>query len=79
MNCLAAWNFCAFPAHWLQRARTDPASGDRVPEFDVVAGPEANNVGATSAGVADFIRHNWNLGALTVFRTQRRFEAGVKN
>ena len=73
VNCLAAWNYCAFPAHWLQRAHTDPASGDRMPELDVVAGPEANNVGATSAGVADFIRHNWNLGALTVFRTQRLF------
>jgi hypothetical protein len=73
VNCLAAWNYCAFPAHWLQRAHTDPASGDLMPEFDVVAGPEANNVGATSAGVADFIRHNEKLGALTVFRTQRLF------
>jgi hypothetical protein len=31
VNCLAAWNYCAFPAHWLQRAHTDPASGDLVP------------------------------------------------
>ena len=77
VNCLAAWNYCAFPAHWLQRAHTDPASGDLLPEFDVVAGPEANNVGATSAGVADFVHHNWNLGALTVFRTQRLFESPV--
>jgi hypothetical protein len=71
VNCLAAWNYCAFPEHWLQRAHTDPASGDLLPEADVVAGPGENNVGETSAGVADFIAHNWKLGALTVFRTQR--------
>lgn len=74
VNCLAAWNYCAFPDHWLQRAHTDPASGDKVPELDVVAGPERNNVGATNADVGDFIAHNWKLGALTVFRTQRIFD-----
>jgi hypothetical protein len=45
-----------------------------VPELDVVAGPGENNVGATTDGVADFIAHNWKLGALTVFRTQRIFD-----
>ena len=74
VNCLAAWNYCAFPSHWLQRAHTDPASGDKVPELDVVAGPGENNVGATTDGVADFIAHNAKLGALTVFRTQRIFD-----
>ena len=71
VNCLAAWNYCAFPGHWLQRAHTDPASGDHLPLFDVVAGVQDNNVSATNGFVADFVAHNKKLGALTVFRSDR--------
>jgi hypothetical protein len=71
VNCLAAWNYCAFPDHWLQRAHTDPASGDHLPLFDVVAGVQDNNVSATNGFVDDFVEHNKKLGALTVFRSDR--------
>ena len=73
VNCVAAWNYCAFPRRWLQRSHTDPHSGDLLPALDAVA--EKNNVRTTTDSVTDFVAHNASLGALTVFRTERLFDA----
>ncbi len=73
VNCLAAWNYCAFPRHWLQRGSTDPDSGDAPPTADVVAGA-GNNVRAPTDSVTDFVAHSASLGALTVFRTRRLYD-----
>ena len=56
---------------------TGTASGKslvfQVPALDAVA--EKNNVRTTTDSVTDFVAHNASLGALTVFRTERLFDA----
>jgi hypothetical protein len=67
VNCVAAWNFFAYPRHWLQRSNLDPYDGDAIPAFDAVA--LHNNVRATSDSLLAFFEHSRSLNVRVVLRT----------
>ncbi len=67
VNCVAAWNFFAYPRHWLQRSNVDPYDGDAIPSFDAVA--FHNNVRTTSDSLLEFFEHSRSLNVRVVLRT----------
>ena len=69
VNCVAAWNFYAYPRHWLQRSNEGPYDGDALPAFDAVASDAHNNVRATSDSLAAFFEHSRSLNVRVVLRT----------
>ena len=68
VNCIAAWNFWAYPRHWLHRSNTDPNDGDAIPAFDAVASDD-NNVRSTSDSLSAFFDHSMSLNVRVILRT----------
>ena len=71
-NCVAAWNYFAYPTHWLQRGHVDPASGDLPPACDAVAAPAHHNVRTPRPSLAELVAYNRDaLNVTTVLRSGR--------
>jgi hypothetical protein len=68
VNCIAAWNFFAYPRHWLQRGNADPNDGDSIPAFDAVASDD-NNIRSTSDSLSAFFDHSMSLNVRVILRT----------